>query len=319
MNAVLKELGVWGEILPMPKVKTESFSVLTLVIGKIGVPVGGPLEWSRRRHQDRARLSQWIQGNDLKWLVRQNGVSMTWHRDTSTKHGGVTVLKTSVWTNTVNNYIRQKAGEIETYKTFKVVQGTHTKRGTWLDRRGTNTTWGPRTMVGPSNCCTTEQTRNTKRKRRGQQTRSPRMRCTNTRSRRDGSPTDTQADIQSWSPQRVLVKLQSLCLRHHIKISFLNLFWIGKLTAAASGVQHAQVTSGHFHLRRAAFFSQDKVKTDLVLAKAEALPITLNIDGAPIVSRSHTHPSRSQTSRLLTSSLSLGIPVARATQCIRDV
>ena len=33
---------------------------------------------------------------------------------TSTKHGGATVLKTSVWTNTVRNYIRQKAGEIET-------------------------------------------------------------------------------------------------------------------------------------------------------------------------------------------------------------
>ena len=35
---------------------------------------------------------------------------------TSSKHGWVTVLKTSVWTNTVRNYIRQKAGETETYK-----------------------------------------------------------------------------------------------------------------------------------------------------------------------------------------------------------
>ena len=34
----------------------------------------------------------------------------------STKHGGATVLKTSVWSNTVRNYIRKKAGEIETYK-----------------------------------------------------------------------------------------------------------------------------------------------------------------------------------------------------------
>ena len=32
----------------------------------------------------------------------------------------------------------------------------------------------------------------------------------------------------------------------------------------------------------------------------------LNIDGAPIPSRSHTHPSHSQTSHLLSSSLSLG-------------
>ncbi len=38
-----------------------------------------------------------------------------------------------------------------------------------------------------------------------------------------------------------------------------------------------------------------------------------------ITSRTHTHPSHSQTSRLLTSSLSLGVPVPRATQCIRGV
>jgi hypothetical protein len=50
-----------------------------------------------------------------------------------------------------------------------------------------------------------------------------------------------------------------------------------------------------FHYRRALFSS--------------ALQITLNIDGAPIASRSHTHPSHSETSRLLTSSLSLGVPV----------
>jgi hypothetical protein len=34
------------------------------------------------------------------------------------------------------------------------------------------------------------------------------------------------------------------------------------------------------------------------------------------VSRSHTHSSHSQTSRLLTSSLSLGVPVPRVTQCM---
>ena len=42
-------------------------------------------------------------------------------------------------------------------------------------------------------------------------------------------------------------------------------------------------------------------------------------DGAPIESRSHTHPSHSQTSRLLTSSLSLGVPVPHTTQCMSDV
>ncbi len=39
----------------------------------------------------------------------------------STKHEGATILKTSVWTNTVCVYIRQKEGEIETYKTLEIV------------------------------------------------------------------------------------------------------------------------------------------------------------------------------------------------------
>ena len=39
---------------------------------------------------------------------------------TSTKQGGVTVLKTSVWTNTVSNYIRQRVGEIEDYKALQI-------------------------------------------------------------------------------------------------------------------------------------------------------------------------------------------------------
>ena len=86
---------------------------------------------------------------------------------------------------------------------------------------------------------------------------------------------------------------------------------------AASGVQSAQSTSV-FHFRRAAFLQQLKSKVGLALAKAAALRIVLNLDGAPIASKSHTHPSHSQTSRLLTSSLSLGIPVPRPTQCVRD-
>ena len=36
----------------------------------------------------------------------------------------------------------------------------------------------------------------------------------------------------------------------------------------------------------------------------------------PIPSRSHTHPSHTQNSRLLTSSLSLGVPVPCVTQCV---
>jgi hypothetical protein len=87
---------------------------------------------------------------------------------------------------------------------------------------------------------------------------------------------------------------------------------------AGSGVQSAQSTSV-FHFRRAAFLQQLKSKVGLSLAKTAVLRIVLNLDGASITSKSHTHPSHSQTSRLLTSSLSLGLPVPRPTQCMRDV
>jgi hypothetical protein len=65
---------------------------------------------------------------------------------------------------------------------------------------------------------------------------------------------------------------------------------------AASGVQSAQSTSGFFHFHHAAFLQQFKSKVDLTLAKAAALHIVLNLDGAPIASKSHTHPSHSQSS-----------------------
>ena len=88
---------------------------------------------------------------------------------------------------------------------------------------------------------------------------------------------------------------------------------------AASGVQLAQTDRGQFHYHRATVSSQCKSRVVLTLAKAAALRINLNIDGTPIISRTHTHPSHSQTSHLLTSSLSLGIPVPRATVYVRHV
>jgi hypothetical protein len=96
---------------------------------------------------------------------------------------------------------------------------------------------------------------------------------------------------------------------------------IGKLTSffAISGVQLEQTNSGLFHFHRAAFSSQLKAKVGCTLAKDAVLRLNLNIDGTPITSRTHTHPSHSQTSRLLTSSLSLGVPVPRETQCMRGV
>jgi hypothetical protein len=65
--------------------------------------------------------------------------------------------------------------------------------------------------------------------------------------------------------------------------------------------------------------STRKSKVDSILTKSVVLRVNLNIDGVPIVSRSHTHPSHFQTSRLLTSFLSLGVPVPRTNQCMWDV
>jgi hypothetical protein len=82
--------------------------------------------------------------------------------------------------------------------------------------------------------------------------------------------------------------------------------------------QYTQHDCGHFHYRRVAFSSCDQLKSKVgnILVKDAVLWITLNIDGTPVGSQSHTHPSHSETSRLLTSSLSLGVPVPRTTQCI---
>ncbi len=51
----------------------------------------------------------------------------------------------------------------------------------------------------------------------------------------------------------------------------------------------------HYHYRRAAFSSHLKSKIGNILTKFVALRITLNIDGAPLPSRSHTHPSQRRT------------------------
>ena len=68
---------------------------------------------------------------------------------------------------------------------------------------------------------------------------------------------------------------------------------------AASGVQLAQTDRGQCHYHRSVVSSQLKSRVGLALATAAALRITLNLDGDPIISKSHTHPSHSQTSRLV--------------------
>jgi hypothetical protein len=50
------------------------------------------------------------------------------------------------------------------------------------------------------------------------------------------------------------------------------------------------------HTAAAAFSSQLKSKVGRTLAKAEDLRVNLNLVGTPITSRTHTHPSQSQTS-----------------------
>jgi hypothetical protein len=56
---------------------------------------------------------------------------------------------------------------------------------------------------------------------------------------------------------------------------------------------------GFFHYHHVSFSPILKSRVGNILAKASALRINLNTDGSPIVSKSHTHPSHSQTSRFL--------------------
>ncbi len=110
-----------------------------------------------------------------------------------------------------------------------------------------------------------------------------------------------------WLCSQIDEHLQSL------RSLFLRLCWQMTLPLTT---QHDR---GQFHYRRAAFSSQLKSKVGSTLAKAAALRVNLNLDVSPITSRTHTHPSHSQTSCLLTSSLSLGVPVPRETHCMRGV
>jgi hypothetical protein len=102
-----------------------------------------------------------------------------------------------------------------------------------------------------------------------------------------------------------------------IRILFLQAHRETDRVFGTTGVQSAQSNMGSFfHFHRTAFSSMMNSRVSSILAKAAALRITLNLDGSPITSKSHTHPSYSQTSRLLTLFLSLGVPVPRPTQCM---
>jgi hypothetical protein len=78
--------------------------------------------------------------------------------------------------------------------------------------------------------------------------------------------------------------------REFVRLLFLQAHRETDRFFATSGVHLEQPTSGIFHFRRKAFFAQLKTKVDNTLTKAAALRINLNIDGAPITSRTNTHP-----------------------------
>ncbi len=129
--------------------------------------------------------------------------------------------------------------------------------------------------------------------------------------------------IKVYSGILLLVRLLLVRLGGYIVnlSEFYSYRLIGKLNSffEVSGVLSAQSDRGFFHYLRTTFSSMIKSRFGNILDKTVTLRINLNIDGTPITSKSHTHPSLSQTSRLLTSSLSLGVPVPRPTQCLRDV
>ena len=107
-----------------------------------------------------------------------------------------------------------------------------------------------------------------------------------------------RADYNNRPPSTVsfMPVIASTSVRLHsefVRLLFLQTHRETDRFFAASGVQSAQsnLGSSYFHSRRAAFSDQLKSKVGLALAKAAALRITLNLDGSPIISKSHTHPS----------------------------
>jgi hypothetical protein len=104
-----------------------------------------------------------------------------------------------------------------------------------------------------------------------------------------------------------------------LRSEFVRLLFLQAHRETARFFAASRVHSGLFHFRRSTVPAQLNSRVGLALTKTPASRIMLNVHGVPITSKSHTRPSHSQTSRLLTSSLSLGVPVPRATQCLRSV
>jgi hypothetical protein len=141
---------------------------------------------------------------------------------------------------------------------------------------------------------------------------------------RIASMTVTGVVLTDLTTTITLLILYHLCLLLMVRLGgyvvnlsdFYSYRLIGKLTVFLQlqefSLRNLTVTSS----TSAAWLSLHSSKAGLTWfsLRLQLLRITLNLDGTPITSKSHTHPSHSQTFRLLTSSLSLGVPVPRATQ-----
>jgi hypothetical protein len=101
-----------------------------------------------------------------------------------------------------------------------------------------------------------------------------------------------------------------------IRILFLQSFRETDRLFVSLGVLSVESDRGFLHYLLTDFSSTLKSRVGNILVKDSDLRTNLNLDGLSIGSKSHTHPSHSQSSRLLTSSLSLGVPVPRPTQCM---
>jgi hypothetical protein len=116
-----------------------------------------------------------------------------------------------------------------------------------------------------------------------------------------------RADYNNNSPRCVgfMSPIDSTSGRLHsefIRILFLQDHRETDRFFTSSGVLTSQSDRGFFHYRHKAFSSILKSRVGNILSKVDVLRINLNLDGTSIVSKSHTHPLNSQTSRLLTSS-----------------
>jgi hypothetical protein len=79
--------------------------------------------------------------------------------------------------------------------------------------------------------------------------------------------------------------------REFIRILFLQDHLKTECFFTVSGVLSSQSDRGFFHYHRAAFSSMLKSRVGNIITKSATLRINLNLDGSPIVPKSHTHPS----------------------------